>query len=109
MKNILGLVGGAALFALAGCTHEAPGPNAPPRPASETMESQTNDMGEPFLSSPKSPAPPSSPDAVPNGREDCFEPSRSDLAPGAKPCGHQDGTPEPNENPMPKKIAPSAP
>ena len=95
---------GAALLALVGCTHEGPDANAPP-PASDTMQSQTNDMGQPFPSSPR--VHESSP--VPNNDVNCPNNDAVNGVPGARPCGHEDASPAPNDNPMPKKPVPIAP
>ena len=52
MTKHLSLLGAAALLALAGCAHDDRDTNTAPRPESDTMQSQTNDIGQPFLSSP---------------------------------------------------------
>jgi hypothetical protein len=100
MKDVLSLFGGALLLALVGCAHEGARANSP---ASDTMESQMNDMGSPFLSTPKPhEGPPNTPVDRTRGVDDLNPDSdSSSLAP--KPPGRPSETPEPHENTPPNK------
>jgi hypothetical protein len=108
MMKAMTLFAGAASFALLACAHGGPDASSAPRPASDTMESQTNDMGTPFPSSPKFH------EALPSE-----QPAPTDVdgasgteplnAPPVRPYAHPQMPPEDDANARPKRPVPIAP
>jgi hypothetical protein len=102
MIKCLSFLGVGALLALAGCSHDGPAPNTP---ASDTMQSQTDDVTVPYRfpmmtgePRPTGPTSPNGTDASPNDFSDLKPPGRQ-----PNPYRDRSGFPAPNSSNPPER------